>query len=146
MTYIIASLETNTKKYLKVLAVCPKRENVVKQVNMDAHNILAVEPNPNIEDFGPGDNVRVDVKVVEGERVRTQGFEGVVLRRRGSGQGETFTVRRISNQIGVERIFLLCSPNVQSVKVLRAGRVRRSRLYYLRGRSGRAARIKEARR
>jgi len=128
------------------LAVCPKRENVVKQVNMDAHNILAVEPNPNIEDFGPGDNVRVDVKVVEGERVRTQGFEGVVLRRRGSGQGETFTVRRISNQIGVERIFLLCSPNVQSVKVLRAGRVRRSRLYYLRGRSGRAARIKEARR
>lgn len=146
MTYIIASLETSTKKYLKVLAVCPKRENVVKQVNMDAHNILAVEPNPNIEDFGPGDNVRVDVKVVEGERVRTQGFEGVVLRRRGSGQGETFTVRRISNQIGVERIFLLCSPNVQSVKVLRAGRVRRSRLYYLRGRSGRAARIKEARR
>ena len=143
------SLETNTKKYLKVLkvlAVCPKRENVVKQVNMDAHNILAVEPNPNIEDFGPGDNVRVDGKVGEGERVRTQGFEGVVLRRRGSGQGETFTVRRISNQIGVERVFLLCSPNVQSVKVLRAGRVRRSRLYYLRGRSGRAARIKEARR
>ena len=113
---------------------------------MDAHNLLTVEPNPNIADFSAGDNVRVDVKVVEGERVRTQAFEGVVIRRRGSGQGETFTVRRISNQVGVERTFLVCSPNVQSVKVLRAGRVRRSRLYYLRGRSGRAARIKEARR
>ena len=113
---------------------------------MDAHNLIQVEKNPNIEDFGPGDTVRVNVRVVEGERVRTQGYEGVVIRRRGNGQGETFTVRRISNQVGVERTFLVCSPNVESVKVSRRGTVRRARLYYLRGRSGRAARIKEGRR
>ena len=111
-----------------------------------AHNLIQVEKNPNIEEFGPGDTVRVDVRVVEGDRVRTQGYEGVVIRRRGSGQGETFTVRRISNQVGVERTFLMCSPNVESVKVSRHGKVRRARLYYLRGRSGRAARIKEDRR
>ena len=113
---------------------------------MDAHNLIQVEKNPNIEDFGPGDTVRVNVRVVEGERVRTQGYEGVVIRRRGNGQGETFTVRRISNQVGVERAFLVCSPNVESVKVSRRGKVRRARLYYLRGRAGRAARIKEDRR
>ena len=113
---------------------------------MDAHNLIQVEKNPNIEDFGPGDTVRVNVRVVEGERVRTQGYEGVVIRRRGNGQGETFTVRRISNQVGVERTFLVCSPNVESVKVSRRGKGRRARLYYLRGRSGRAARVKEDRR
>ena len=113
---------------------------------MDAHNLIQVEKNPNIEDFGPGDTVRVNVRVVEGERVRTQGYEGVVIRRRGNGQGETFTVRRISNQVGVERTFLVCSPNVESVKESRRGKVRRARLYYLRGRSGRAARVKEDRR
>ncbi|MCS5661417.1 MAG: 50S ribosomal protein L19 [Dehalococcoidia bacterium] len=113
---------------------------------MDAHNLIQVEKNPNIDDFGPGDTVRVNVRVVEGERIRTQAYEGVVIRRRGSGQGETFTVRRISNQVGVERTFLVCSPNVESVKVSRRGKVRRARLYYLRGRSGRAARIKEDRR
>ena len=113
---------------------------------MDAHNLIQIEKNPEIEDFSPGDTVRVNVRVVEGERVRTQGYEGVVIRRRGNGQGETFTVRRISNQVGVERTFLVCSPNVESVKVSRRGKVRRARLYYLRGRSGRAARIKEDRR
>ena len=112
---------------------------------MDAHNILAVEPNPNIEDFGPGDNVRVDVKVVEGERVRTQGFEGVVLRRRGSGQGETFTVRRISNQIGVERIFPVNSPVLEKIEVNKKGKVRRARIFYLRERTGKKARIREKR-
>ena len=84
--------------------------------------------------------------MVEGERVRIQAYEGVVIRRRGKAQGETFTVRRVANQVGVERTFLVCSPNVDSVKVTRRGRVRRSRLYYLRERSGRGARIKEARR
>ena len=113
---------------------------------MDAHDLIPVEKNPNIEGFASGDTVRVNVKVVEGERVRTQAYEGVVIRRRGKSQGETFTVRRVTNQVGVERTFLMCSPNVDSVKVTRRGRVRRSRLYYLRGRSGRAARIKEARR
>ena len=113
---------------------------------MDAHDLIPVEKNPNIEEFASGDTVRVNVKVVEGERVRTQAYEGVVIRRRGKNQGETFTVRRITNQVGVERTFLMCSPNVDSVKVTRRGRVRRSRLYYLRERSGRGARIKEARR
>mgnify|MGYP001161177006 FL=1 len=113
---------------------------------MDAHDLIPVEKNPNIEEFGSGDTVRVNVKVVEGERVRTQAYEGVVIRRRGKAQGETFTVRRVANQVGVERTFLVCSPNVDSVKVTRRGRVRRSRLYYLRERSGRGARIKEARR
>ena len=113
-------------------------------IQMDAHNLIPLEKNPNIEDFGPGDNVRVEVRVVEGERVRNQAFEGVVIRRRGNGQGETFTVRRITNQVGVERTFLMCSKNVQAVKVTRRGKVRRARLYYLRGLSGRAARIKEA--
>ena len=113
-------------------------------IQMDAHSLIPLEKNPNIEDFGPGDNVRVEVRVVEGERVRNQGFEGGVIRRRGNGQGETFTVRRITNQVGVERTFLMCSKNVQAVKVTRKGKVRRARLYYLRGLSGRAARIKEA--
>ena len=112
---------------------------------MDAHNLIPVDENNNIEDFGPGDTVVVNVRVVEGERVRTQAFEGVVLRVRGNGRGETFTVRRITNQVGVERTFLKCSPNVESVKVTRKGKVRRARLYYLRGLSGRAARIKEDR-
>ena len=114
--------------------------------DMDAHDLIPVDKNPNIEDISSGDTVRVNVKVVEGERVRTQAYEGVVIRRRGKGQGETFTVRRVANQVGVERTFLFCSPNVDSVNVTRRGRVRRSRLYYLRGRSGRSARIKEARR
>ena len=113
---------------------------------MDAHNLIPIQKNPEIEEFRAGDTVRVNVKVVEAERVRTLGFEGVVIRRRGSGQGETFTVRRISNQVGVERTFLTGSPNVESVGVSRRGKVRRSRLYYLRQRSGRSARIKEDRR
>ena len=95
---------------------------------MDAHNLIPVEQNTNIENFGPGDTVTVNVRVVEGERVRTQAFEGVVLRVRGNGRGETFTVRRITNQVGVERTFLKCSPNVESVKVTRKGKVRRARL------------------
>ncbi|MFL2803770.1 MAG: 50S ribosomal protein L19 [Dehalococcoidia bacterium] len=113
---------------------------------MDAHNLIPVVQNEKIEEFNSGDTVRVNVRVVEGERVRNQGFEGVVIRRRGTGRGETFTVRRISNQVGVERTFFVSSPNVDSVKVITRGKVRRSRLYYLRGLSGKAARIKEARR
>ncbi len=100
-----------------------------------------------IPDFGPGDNVRVFAKVVEGTRERLQAFEGVVIRRRGGGINENFTVRRIaSHGIGVERTFLLNSPRVDRIEVLRHGRVRRAKLYYLRGRTGRAARIRERRR
>ena len=113
---------------------------------MDTNNLMPLEPNANIDDFSSGDTVRVNVRVVEGERTRIQGFEGVVIRRRGGGRGATFTVRRISYQVGVERTFFMYSPNVESVTVTRRGRVRRARLYYLRGRSGRSARIKEARR
>ncbi len=113
---------------------------------MDAHDLVAVEPNPLIEDFRPGDTARVSIRVTEGERQRTQAFEGVVIRKRGRGPGASFTVRRVTHDVGVERTFLIHSPTVESVKVVRQGAVRRARLYYLRGRSGRAARIKERRR
>ena len=100
-----------------------------------------------IPNFGPGDTVRVHYKVVEGSRERVQPFEGVVLRRRGSGVNENFTVRRIaSHSIGVERTFPVHSPRIDRIEVLRHGRVRRAKLYYLRGRTGRAARIRERRR
>ncbi len=97
--------------------------------------------------FGAGDTVRVHVKVVEGARERVQPFEGVVIRRRGGGLNENFTVRRIaSHGIGVERTFPIHAPRVDRIEVLRNGRVRRARLYFLRGRTGRAARIRERRR
>ncbi|CAN5761488.1 hypothetical protein BH23CHL5_BH23CHL5_12570 [soil metagenome] len=97
--------------------------------------------------FGPGDNVRVHVKVVEGTRERIQVFEGVVIRRRAGGANENFTVRRsASHGIGVERTFLIHSPRIDRIEVVRTGRVRRARLYFLRGRTGRAARIRERRR
>ena len=100
----------------------------------------------NIPDFNQGDTVLVEIVVKEGDRERTQPFEGVVIGKKNRGLNSAFTVRKISSGVGVERTFLMCSPNVDSVKVTRRGRVRRSRLYYLRERSGRGARIKEARR
>ncbi len=101
----------------------------------------------NIPYFGPGDSVRVHARVVEGTRERIQIFEGVVIRRRAGGLNENFTVRRIaSHGIGVERTYLLHSPRIERIEVVRHGRVRRAKLYYLRGRTGRAARIKERRR
>ena len=99
-----------------------------------------------IPDFSPGDTVRVHLKVTEGSRERIQVFEGVVIKRRGSGLGESFTVRRISYGVGVERVFPLHSPKIEKVEVMRRGRVRRAKLYYVRGLRGRAARIKELRR
>jgi large subunit ribosomal protein L19 len=100
-----------------------------------------------VPEFGPGDTVRVHAKVVEGSRERIQVFEGVVIRRRSGGINENFTVRRIaSHGIGVERTFLIHSPRIDKIQVVRTGRVRRAKLYYLRGRTGRAARIKERRR
>lgn len=100
-----------------------------------------------IPQFGAGDNVRVHARVVEGNRERIQMFEGVVIRRRSGGINENFTVRRIaSHGIGVERTFLIHSPRIERIEVLRHGRVRRAKLYYLRGLTGRAARIKERRR
>jgi len=100
----------------------------------------------NLPDFRVGDTVRVGVRVVEGNRERTQDFEGVVIRRRSGGINENFTLRRIaSHGIGVERTFLLHSPRLDTIKIIRQGKVRRAKLYYLRGLTGKAARIKERR-
>ncbi len=96
-----------------------------------------------IPDFGPGDTVRVHVKIKEGDKERIQVFEGVVIRKRKGNIGATFTVRKVSYGIGVERIFPLHSPAIEKIEVIRRGKVRRSRLYYLRGLKGKAARIKE---
>ncbi|HBL36167.1 MAG TPA: 50S ribosomal protein L19 [Firmicutes bacterium] len=93
--------------------------------------------------FGPGDTVRVHLKVVEGERERIQVYEGVVIARANGGLRETFTVRKISGGVGVERIFPVHSPMIAKIEVARRGRVRRAKLYYLRKRSGKAARIRE---
>ena len=93
--------------------------------------------------FNIGDTVRVDVNIREGERERIQQFEGTVIARKGSGVSETFTVRRVSYGVGVERVFPLHSPNVKAVRVVRHGRVRRAKLYYLRNRVGKAAKVKE---
>ena len=90
-----------------------------------------------------GDTVKVHVKIREGERERIQIFEGTIIARRGSGVSETFTVRRVSYGVGVERVFPVNSPNVAKVELVRAGRVRRSKLYYLRDRVGKAAKVKE---
>ena len=98
-----------------------------------------------IPDVRPGDTVRVLVRVVEGEKERLQPFEGVCIARKGGGVRETMTVRRVSSGVGIERIFPLHSPSIAELKVLRRGKVRRAKLYYLRGRRGKKARIKEKR-
>ena len=98
-----------------------------------------------IPDFAPGDTVRVHAKIVEGSRERIQMFEGVIISRQGTGVRETFTVRRISYGIGVERMFPVHSPRIEKIDVLRKGIVRRAKLYYLRNLTGKAARIKEKR-
>jgi large subunit ribosomal protein L19 len=106
-----------------------------------------LERNANIPELSPGDVVRVHVRIVEGERERVQAFQGTIIRVRGSGANATFTVRRIaSHGIGVERTFLLHSPRIDRVEVLRRAHVRRARLYYLRERKGKAARLRERRR
>ena len=113
---------------------------------MDAIGLVeASQLKKNRGDFAPGDTVKVQVKVVEGEKERIQAFEGVVIRRRGEGARASFTVRRISYGVGVERTFPLHSPMIERVQVVRRGDVRRSKLYYLRTLSGKAARLKEKR-
>src|ERR1051326_8522314 len=96
-----------------------------------------------IPEFAPGDTLLVNVKVVEGERTRIQAYEGICIARSGAGLNESFTVRKISYGEGVERVFPLYSPMVDSIKLVRRGKVRRAKLYYLRGRRGKAARISE---
>ena len=112
---------------------------------MDASQLISYEPNPNLPDFGPGDSVRVNFRIREGDRERVQAFQGVVIRRsKGKGPSANFTVRRIaSGGFGIDRIFPINSPLIDSLEVTRQGSVRRAKLYYLRGLQGRAARIKE---
>ena len=111
---------------------------------MDALKIISqASLREEVPQFNIGDTVRVDVNIREGERERIQQFEGTVIARKGSGISETFTVRRVSYGVGVERVFPLHSPNVKAVKVVRRGRVRRAKLYYLRNRVGKAAKVKE---
>ena len=110
---------------------------------MDALKLIAAD---SVKEQAPecnvGDTIRIDVNIREGERERIQQFEGTVIARKGSGVGETFTVRRVSYGVGVERVFPLHSPNVKNIVVVRKGRVRRAKLYYLRDRGGKAAKVK----
>jgi large subunit ribosomal protein L19 len=115
--------------------------NLLKQLEQE--QITKLTANKEIPDFAPGDTVIVNVKVVEGERTRVQAYEGVCIARAGGGLNESFTVRKISYGEGVERVFPLYSPLVDSIKVVRRGKVRRAKLYYLRGRRGKSARITE---
>ncbi len=112
---------------------------------MNVAQPVEVKPNPNIPELAPGDTVKVSAKIVEGEKERIQLFQGVVVKVRRGADGGNFTVRRIAYGVGVERTFPLRSPLVAKVEVVRHGKVRRARLYYLRGLSGKAARIKEKR-
>ena len=117
--------------------------NLIQQ--LEAEQIQSLTANKAIPEFRPGDTLRVGVRVVEGDRTRVQNFEGVCIARANRGIGSSFTVRKISFGEGVERVFPLYSPNVDTIEVVRRGAVRRAKLYYLRGRTGKAARIAERR-
>ena len=117
--------------------------NLIQQI--EAEQIAGLTAKRAIPDFRPGDTLKVGVKVVEGERTRVQAYEGVCIARANKGMGSSFTVRKISFGEGVERVFPLYSPNIDSIDVVRKGIVRRAKLYYLRGRTGKAARIAERR-
>ena len=111
---------------------------------MDALKVIAADSvKAELPAFEVGDTVRIGVNIREGDKERVQAFEGIVIARKGSGISETFTVRRVSYGVGVERVFPIHSPNVKSVEVIRRGRVRRAKLYYLRDRVGKAAKVKE---
>ena len=114
-------------------------DQLIREFEKDYKEKVASYP-----EFAAGDTVIVAVKIKEGNKERVQNFQGTVLQRRNEGSnGETFTVRKISNGIGIERIFPAASPNIESIQVIRRGKVRRARLFYLRGRQGKSARIKE---
>src|SRR5712692_2488641 len=115
--------------------------NLIQQ--LEKEQVAKLSAGKEIPKFGPGDTVLVNYKVVEGERSRIQAYEGVCIGRAGSGLNENFTVRKISYGEGVERVFPLYSPMIDSIKIVRRGKVRRAKLYYLRGRRGKAARITE---
>jgi large subunit ribosomal protein L19 len=115
--------------------------NLLKEIENE--QVAKLTAGKEIPDFQPGDTVVVNVKIVEGEKSRVQAYEGVCIGRAGSGLNENFTVRKISYGEGVERVFPLYSPMIDSIKVVRKGQVRRAKLYYLRGRRGKSARITE---
>jgi large subunit ribosomal protein L19 len=115
--------------------------NLIKEIENE--QVAKLTAGKEIPDFQPGDTLVVNVKIVEGERTRVQAYEGVCIGRAGSGLNENFTVRKISYGEGVERVFPLYSPMIDSIKVVRRGQVRRAKLYYLRGRRGKSARIVE---
>jgi len=115
--------------------------NIIEQ--LEAEQIEKLTADRPVPEFGPGDTLRVNVKVVEGTRERIQAFEGVCIGRRNAGLNSAFTVRKISYGEGVERVFPLYSPRIDSIEVVRRGDVRRAKLYYLRGRRGKSARIAE---
>jgi large subunit ribosomal protein L19 len=115
--------------------------NVIQE--LEKEQVAKLSAGKTIPEFGPGDTVIVNVKVVEGERSRVQAYEGVCIGRAGQGLNENFTVRKISYGEGVERVFPLHAPMIDSIKVVRRGKVRRAKLYYLRGRRGKSARISE---
>ena len=112
---------------------------------LEAEQIARLTANRTIPEFRAGDTLKVGVKVVEGERTRVQAYEGVCIARSNKGMGSSFTVRKMSFGEGVERVFPLYSPNIDSIEVVRRGAVRRAKLYYLRGRTGKSARIAERR-
>ncbi|MFX4219933.1 MAG: 50S ribosomal protein L19 [Thalassobaculum sp.] len=115
--------------------------NIIEQLNKEQVEKLSADRQ--IPEFAPGDTLRVDVKVVEGSRERIQAFEGVCIGRNNDGLNSSFTVRKISYGEGVERVFPLYSPRIAAIEVMRRGKVRRAKLYYLRGRTGKSARIAE---
>jgi large subunit ribosomal protein L19 len=115
--------------------------NIIEE--LEREQMSAVTMKRAVPEFGPGDTVKVMVKVIEGDNVRTQAYEGVVIGRSGAGVNENFTVRKISYGEGVERVFPVYSPYIAEIEVLRRGKVRRAKLYYLRGRRGKSARIPE---
>ena len=117
--------------------------NLIETLEREAIDALTADKT--IPEFRPGDTLKVGVKVVEGDRARVQNFEGVCIARSNKGMGSNFTVRKISFGEGVERVFPLYSPNIDSIEVVRRGVVRRAKLYYLRGRTGKSARIAERR-
>jgi large subunit ribosomal protein L19 len=118
--------------------------NIIEQ--LEKEQVAAVTAKRAVPEFGPGDTVIVNVRVKEGDRTRVQAYEGVVIGRSGGGLNENFTVRKISYGEGVERVFPVYSPLIDSIKVVRRGKVRRAKLYYLRGRTGKSARIAEKQR
>lgn len=124
------------------MSICVEGVKTMQQLIQD---ITKEQLRTDIPSFRPGDTLRVHVKVVEGNRERIQVFEGVVIKRRGGGISETFTVRKISYGVGVERTFPVHTPKIAKIEVMRRGKVRRAKLYYLRNLRGKAARIKEIR-